>query len=93
VALSGLRWSRVGGIDRAGSETATRSGATCLVGSGDGIGARRAGAIPCVERAGVEALDLETDARRAGFEGFERARLRFRVCGGFARLDERAADR
>jgi len=80
----------VGGIDRAGSETAIRSGAMCLVGSGDGIGARRAGAIPCVERAGVEALDLETDARRAGFE---RARLRFRVCGGFARLDERAEDR
>jgi hypothetical protein len=67
-----------------------------LVGSGDGIGARRAGARPCVERAGVEALDLETEARRAGFEGlegFERARLRFRVCGGFARLVERAADR
>jgi hypothetical protein len=51
--------------------------------------------MPCVERAGVEARDLETEARRAGFEGFERARLRFRVCfcGGFARLDERAADR
>jgi len=61
-----------------------------LVGSGDGIGARRAGAMPCVERAGVEARDLETAARR---EGFERARLRFRVCEGFARLDERAADR
>jgi hypothetical protein len=46
--------------------------------------------MPCVERAGVEARDLETEARRAGFE---RARLLFRVCGGFARLDERAADR
>jgi hypothetical protein len=49
--------------------------------------------MPCVERAGVEARDLETEVRRAGFEGFERARLLFRVCVGFARLDERAEDR
>src|SRR5512136_790398 len=56
---NGLRCSREGGIERAGRVSGTRAGATCLVGSGDGIGARRAGAtreLGCVDRAGVEAL-------------------------------------
>jgi len=54
----GLRWSRAGGIERAGTASATRTGATCLVGSGDGIGARLTGTttVAWVERAGVEAL-------------------------------------
>src|SRR5262245_28791765 len=77
---SGRRCSRAGGIERAGSDTATRTGATCFVGSGDGIGARRTGTdAPCVERAGVEARDLETAVRRAGFE---RALLRPRAGAG-----------
>jgi hypothetical protein len=68
-------------MDLAGNETATRTGATCFVGSGDGMGARRTGRAPCVERAGVDALDLETEARRAGFD---RAWLRLPVRGCFA---------
>jgi hypothetical protein len=54
----GRRWSRAGGIERAGTASATRTGATCLVGSGDGIGARRTGTtvLVWVDRAGVEAL-------------------------------------
>jgi hypothetical protein len=52
-------------MERAGSVTAVRTGATCFVGSGDGIGARLAGAAaPCVERAGVEVLERETLVRR-----------------------------
>ena len=59
----GLRWSRAGGIERAGTDSATRTGATCLVGSGDGIGARRTGrttVLVWVDRAGVEALTRVT---------------------------------
>jgi len=55
----GLRWSRAGGIERAGTVSAARAGATCLVGSGDGIGALRTGTttvLVWVERAGVAAL-------------------------------------
>jgi len=54
----GLRWSRAGGIERAGTVSATRAGATCLVGNGDGIGALRTGTttvLVWVERAGVAA--------------------------------------
>jgi hypothetical protein len=53
----GLRWSRAGGIERAGTVSAARAGATCLVGSGDGIGALRTGTttLVWVERAGVAA--------------------------------------
>lgn len=71
--------------------TATRTGATCRVGSGDGIGARRAGtAAPCVERAGVDARDRETLPRRLVFFGdfaFARLELRdFECLAGFAAL-------
>jgi hypothetical protein len=55
VPETGRRWSREGGIERAGIVTAMRTGATCRVASGDGIGARRVGTTPWVERAGVEA--------------------------------------
>jgi hypothetical protein len=61
----GLRWSRAGGIERAGTASATRAGATCLVGSGDGIGALRTGTttvLVWVDRAGVEALARVTRA-------------------------------
>jgi len=82
-----LRWSRAGGIDRAGRVTAARTGATCFVGSGDGIGARLAGAAaPCVERAGVDVLDRETVVRRRtdlGAFAFTRARD-FECLAGFA---------
>src|SRR5687768_10784861 len=63
-----LRWSREGGIDRAGVTRTARGGATCLVGIGDGIGSvRRPGAcvastLTCVLRAGVVARDRVTAA-------------------------------
>ncbi len=44
--------------------TAVRTGATCLVGSGEGIGVRRTGTViaaPWVARWGVAALALVTD--------------------------------
>ena len=49
----------------------------CRVGSGEGIGARRAGTTtPCVERAGVDVLERETVVRRrAGFGDLALARL------------------
>jgi hypothetical protein len=59
IVVRGLRWSRPGGIERAGIVNVTLAGATCLRANGDGMGARRAGStlVPaCVERAGVEAL-------------------------------------
>ena len=63
----GLRWSRAGGIERAGTASGTRTGATCRVGSGDGIGARRTGTttavLAWVDRAGVEALARVTGVR------------------------------
>jgi hypothetical protein len=59
-------------MDRAGSVTAVRTAATCFVGSGDGIGARLAGAAaPCVERAGVEVLERETLVRRVDRGAFD----------------------
>src|SRR5688572_31287741 len=63
-----FRWSRDGGIDRAGVTRTARGGATCFVGSGDGIGSlRRAGAcvastLTWVLRAGVVARDRVTAA-------------------------------
>jgi hypothetical protein len=63
----GFRWSRAGGIERAGTANGTRTGATCRVGSGDGIGARRTGTttavLAWVDRAGVEALARVTGVR------------------------------
>jgi len=47
----GRRVSRDGGIERAGETSVGRLAATWRVGSGDGIGARRFGAM-CVARAG-----------------------------------------
>jgi hypothetical protein len=71
----------------------------CLVGRGDGIGARRSGTTaPCVERAGVEVLERETVVlRRVFFGAFALARLfgafalarlelRFEFRAGFATL-------
>ena len=52
-----------GGIERAGIITAARAGATCRVGSGEGIGVRRTGTaivVPCVALWGVVALALVT---------------------------------
>jgi hypothetical protein len=76
---------------------AARTGATCFVGSGDGIGARRAGgAAPCVERAGFDVLERDTDVlRRADFGAFDLERT-FDDRAGFAALatgrrDERRA--
>src|SRR5687767_14622884 len=76
-----LRWSRVGGIERAGLTTAGRGGATCLVGIGDGTGSatRRALAAPrmlaCVLRAGVVARERVTafDFEGRDGRGFGRA--------------------
>src|SRR5262245_47185382 len=51
---AGLRWSRAGGIERAGVTRTGRGGATCFVGRGDGIGSARA-TRACVLRAGVVA--------------------------------------
>ena len=82
-----MRWSRAGGIERAGRVTAARTGATCFVGSGEGIGARLAGAAaPCVERAGVDVLERETVVRRrADLGAFAFARARDLEClAGFA---------
>src|SRR5688572_32572951 len=71
-ATSGLRCSRVGGIERAGVTSTGRGGATCLVGIGLGTGSGRGRAWvgrawvgracvpPCVDRAGVVARDRET---------------------------------
>jgi hypothetical protein len=52
-------------------------GATCFVGNGDGIGARRTGTTaPCVNRAGVDVLERETVVlRRVFFGAFALARL------------------
>jgi hypothetical protein len=73
----------------------------CRVGSGDGIGARRAGTTaPCVERAGVDARERETLVLRFELFGdFALARPEPRLLGclaGFAALatslrDERRA--
>jgi hypothetical protein len=85
----GLRWSRAGGIERAGTASGTRTGATCLVGSGDGIGARRTGTTTAVlvwvDRAGVEAL-----ARVTGV--LVRVGLAFKGLFGLA-VDFRAVER
>ena len=82
--MSGRRWSRAGGIERAGKVTAARTGAMCLVGNGDGIGARRTGTTtPCVERAGVDVRERETVARRV-FGAFALARLEVRFLDGLA---------
>jgi len=54
-----------GGIERAGTTSVARSGATCLVGSGDGIGARRlsGAALEWVARAGVDVRARRTGVR------------------------------
>jgi hypothetical protein len=55
-----------GGIERAGTTSVARSGATCLVGSGDGIGARRmaaGAALGWVARAGVDVRARRTGVR------------------------------
>jgi hypothetical protein len=57
------RRSFPGGIERAGVTSAGRGGATCLIGMGDGSGARRFGtARPCVLRAGLAARARVTGA-------------------------------
>jgi len=67
------------------------------VGSGDGIGARRAGGAPCVERAGVDVRERDTLARRRDdFGAFALERTLGRFLAGFAaratgRRDERRA--
>jgi len=73
----------------------------CLVGSGDGIGARRTGTTaPCVERAGVDVRERETLVLRFElFGALALARLEVRLLeclAGFAALaiglrDERRA--
>ena len=76
-------------MERAGSVTAARTGATCFVGSGDGIGARLAGAAaPWVDRAGVDVLERETVVRRRTDLGaFALVRTRDLEClAGFAAL-------
>jgi hypothetical protein len=61
----------------------------CLVGNGEGIGARRTGTTaPCVNRAGVDVLERETVVlRRVFFGAFALARL-FGAFG-LARLEVR----
>jgi hypothetical protein len=71
------RWSFVGGIERAFRATVPRSGATCLVGSGDGIRGRRlatGAALGWVALAGVEVR-----ARLIGVRAFVVARLETRA--------------
>ena len=66
----------MGGIERAGTTSVVRSGATCRVGMGDGIGARlrRAAGTAfegCVARAGVDVRARRTGVRlRAGLVDF-----------------------
>ena len=43
-----------GGIERAGIITAARTGATCLVGSGEGIGVRRTGTAIAADRGSLD---------------------------------------
>jgi hypothetical protein len=69
---SGFRCSFPGGIDRAGIVTAGLEGATCFVGSGEGIGTRRSRATaaatdPWVARAGVVALARVIEPRALVF--------------------------
>jgi hypothetical protein len=89
----GLRWSRAGGIERAGTVSAARAGATCLVGSGDGIGALRTGTttvLVWVERAGVAARARVTGVLvRVGL-AFERL---FCFAVDFFTVDLRAVER
>jgi hypothetical protein len=71
-----LRWSRLGGIDRAGVTSTARGGATCRVGSGEGTGSlRRTGewlarTLAWVLRAGVVARERVTDFEVRGAAGF-----------------------
>src|SRR5687767_12912411 len=71
-----LRWSRLGGIERAGVTRTARGGATCRVGSGEGTGSlRRAGAwlartLAWVLRAGVVARERVTDFEVREAAGF-----------------------
>jgi len=68
-------------MDRAGIASAVRSGATCRVGSGDGIGARRAfGAAPgWVARAGVDVRARRTVVRLRVDFAVARLRVDFAV--------------
>src|SRR5688500_4401937 len=98
-----LRWSREGGIDRAGVTRTAGGGATCLVGIGGGMGSvRRPGAcvastLTCVLRAGVVARDrvtaaLDVDDRLAAGRDGRAAGLRAlvrAVLRGVWRLAER----
>ena len=62
--ISDRRCSFLGGIDRARSVTVPRRGATCFVGSGEGMRWRRLGApLGCVARAGVDVRARRTGVR------------------------------
>src|SRR6266436_1467690 len=72
--ISGLRWSRPGGIERAGVTSTGRGGATCRtgIGLGTGSGRMRAACAAWVERAGEVARDRLTACLVATAETFLR---------------------
>jgi len=88
-----LRWSREGGIDRAGITTVGRLGATCRVESGEGMGGRRtSGAVDaCVERAGLNVRARLTAVRP--FEALTAFFFAFRVGLGRVRFALRLTGR
>jgi len=62
----GRRWPFVGGIERAGTTSVALSGATCRVGSGDGIGARLRLAAGTAFLGWVARAGVDVRARRTG---------------------------